>query len=361
MVVPMVSLFELSHAVELLDGAASPAVVDRGLRAAGLTRKMLHGRPGFLPYIVEAILVEHVARALGDPLLGARLGASYDYGAYDAYARYVLGAKDLRTALDRGARAFPLIHPGCEVVLRRQGEHLLAGRTSGLGSVLGVRHLDDGSLTIIGQLVGHFLGPDWLPDWVEVVGHDPRRAVLMADLLGVPVRDGAEMAAVAVRLSDLDTPNPRPPAATDIVGFADRPGLMGHAPPETVGDSVRCVLGVQLQTGALSEDGVAHRLGLGRRTLQRALQSEGTSFREVKAGVIEARARTLLAETHLDIEAIARALGYDEPNSFRRAFRNWTGQTPSAYRATLRDGAPKGGRVSRAPRRGRPSEARGRS
>jgi AraC-like DNA-binding protein len=342
MVVPMVSLFELSHAVALLDAAASPLVVDRGLRAAGLSRKMLRGKRGFLPYTVEAVLVEHVARALGDPLLGARLGGSYDYGAYDAYARYVLGAGTLRAALERGARAFPLIHPGCEVVLRAQGEHLLVGRTSGMGSLVGAQHLDDAALPIIGQLLGHFLGPDWRPDWVETVGHGPRRADDIADLLGVQVRRADAIPAVAVRLRDLDTPNPHLLAANEAVGFADLPVLMGHAPPETVADTVRCVLVVQFGTGDLSEDCVARQLGMGRRTLQRALQSEGTSFRKVKARVIEGRARRLLAETQLDIEAIARALGYDEPNSFRRAFRGWTGLTPNAFRAGLGQGAPSG-------------------
>lgn len=49
MVVPMVSLVELSHAVHLLDAAAAPAIVDRALRAAGLSRKMLRSERGFLP------------------------------------------------------------------------------------------------------------------------------------------------------------------------------------------------------------------------------------------------------------------------------------------------------------------------
>jgi AraC-like DNA-binding protein len=286
------------------------------------------------------MLVEQVARVLGDPLLGVRLGRSFDYGAYEAYARYVLGGKDLRAALERGVRAFPIIHPGCEVVLRDRGEHLLVGRMSGLAGVVGHRHLDDAALPIIVQLLGHFLGPDWLPDWVEAVGDSPRLADDIAHLLGVPVRERAAFPAVALRVRDLDTPNPHPLTANDVVSFSDLPFLMGHAPPETVAETVRCLLGVRFSTGDLSEESVARQLGMGRRTLQRALQSEGTSFRRVKALVVEARARTLLAETQLDIEDIARALGYDEPNSFRRAFRSWTGLTPNSFRAGLRNGAP---------------------
>lgn len=70
MVVAMVSLVELSHTVALLDDAASPALVARGLREAGLGRRMLRGEAGCLPCALEAIVVEQVARALGDPSLG---------------------------------------------------------------------------------------------------------------------------------------------------------------------------------------------------------------------------------------------------------------------------------------------------
>lgn len=331
MPVPLVRLVDLSHAVALRADASSPVMVDRALRAAGLSRKMLDGQTGFLPYSVEAVLVEHVARALGDPLLGARLGSSYDYRAHDAYARHVLGAPDLRCALDRGARAFALIHPGCKVVLRTAGDHLRVGRTSGLGGVVGARHLDDAALPIIGQPLGHFLGPDWRPDWVETVAASPRHADAIADLFGMPVRQGAAIPAVAVRLSDLDTPNPRLPTAADIVSLADLPGLLGYTPPETTADTVRYLLGIQIGTGPVSEDGVARQLGMGRRTLQGALQSDGTSFRRPKAEVIEARARTLLRETQLADEAIAQALGFTEPNSFGRAFRGWTGLTPNDF------------------------------
>ncbi len=86
----------------------------------------------------------------------------------------------------------------------------------------------------------------------------------------------------------------------------------------------------------LTEEAVAGRLALGRRTLQRALKAEATSFREIKARFLDARARVLLAESDLDLSTIARTLGYDEPRSFRRAFQSRTGLTPGAYRAALR-------------------------
>jgi AraC-like DNA-binding protein len=72
---------------------------------------------------------------------------------------------------------------------------------------------------------------------------------------------------------------------------------------------------------------------MGRRKLQRVLKAEGTSFRDIRERFLETRARALLAEPNLTIQEIAHSLGYSEVNSFRRAFRQWTGLSPNAYRS----------------------------
>ncbi|KUJ76877.1 hypothetical protein AVO45_10310 [Ruegeria marisrubri] len=332
----MVNLVEFAHVLDLLDGIASPAIVNRALQAEGLRRNAFDPDGGFLPYDLEARVIEHVARAIGDATLGTRLAQQFDYATYDAYARYVLGAKDLEGALSRGRRAFGLTHPGSEILLHRQERHLLVGRRTQLNSVKGHRHLDDGAILIIGGVIRHFLGPDWRPAWIEATGTDGISTTYLQETIGAPVRAGAQMPALAIPESDLSTPNPSPPGARQRVGFTELPSLMRVDPPETMAAAVEQVLRTQFVLGDLSEEGVASRLSLSRRSLQRALKTEATSFREVKARFLEQRARALLAETDLDIPTIARALGYDEPHSFRRAFRAWTGLTPHAYRLAVR-------------------------
>jgi AraC-like DNA-binding protein len=80
-----------------------------------------------------------------------------------------------------------------------------------------------------------------------------------------------------------------------------------------------------------SVDSVAERAGIGLRTLQRRLQSEGASFRDIRSLVLRKRAQALLTETSLSVSDIAAALGFDEVNSFRRAFLDWTGFTPTEF------------------------------
>jgi AraC-like DNA-binding protein len=337
MTLSLVNTVEFAHLIDLLDEVASPTVVNRALEAADITRSLVSETRGFVPYRLEAGVIEHVARSIGDPYLGARIAPQFEYSAYAAYARYVLCARDLGTALKRGRDAFPLIQVGSEIVLQEDGDLLLAGRRSRISNVVGHHHLDDGGLFIFVRLIRHFLGAEWRPAWVGATGNGDKRLQYLEDKIGALVRGGAEMPFVALEAGALGTPNPRPPNPHDIVTLSDLPVLMGVIPPRTMTNIVEQTIQSRITIGDASEDDVAACLSVGRRTLQRGLQKEGTSFREIKVRVIERRARTLLTETDLNVATIARSLGYEEPKSFQRAFRKWTGLSPHAYRKVRSD------------------------
>ena len=76
------------------------------------------------------------------------------------------------------------------------------------------------------------------------------------------------------------------------------------------------------------------------RTLQRRLQRELVSYQDILNETRLALARNYLSRSTLTASEIAFLLGYDDPNSFYRAFAAWTGQTPGSLRA---GGAPASG------------------
>lgn len=77
---------------------------------------------------------------------------------------------------------------------------------------------------------------------------------------------------------------------------------------------------------------VASCLFMSGRTLKRKLGERGTSFQQLLDEVRYRHALQLLDNPDLDIQQIATALGYQDPPSFTRAFRRWSGQSPSAAR-----------------------------
>jgi AraC-like DNA-binding protein len=333
MSIPMVNLIEFEHVAAVLDRAAGPQIVDRSLRAVGMRRKLLTAEPGFVPYAIEAAFIEAVARALGERQLGVRLGLAFDYAAYRSYARYIVGASNLAAAIARGERAQSLLHPGSNLVLRESGKHLVVGFNSGLRSVVGGQQIDQAAIPVLISAARHFLGPTWVPDWIEMTDCEQKHLSDFEDIIGTPIRSGAQIPALAIRMSDLLVPNPAIPKPEDAVMFSDLPVLLAVRHLVTAEDAVKEALRTQFVLGDLSEEAVSERLLMGPRKMRRVLKAEGTSFREIREQFLDERARLLLADTDLSIAEIARSLGYSEPNNFRRAFRNWTGLSPREYRA----------------------------
>ena len=100
-------------------------------------------------------------------------------------------------------------------------------------------------------------------------------------------------------------------------------------------ERVRACLSEMLASGHYAKSEVASRLAVSSRTLQRRLQQEDTTFQAVLDELREELARHYLSNSEYTSAQIAFLLGYEEPNSFFRAFRGWTGQTPESLRTQL--------------------------
>jgi AraC-like DNA-binding protein len=77
---------------------------------------------------------------------------------------------------------------------------------------------------------------------------------------------------------------------------------------------------------------VAAALRVSPRTLRRRLAASGLTFSELTQKARCERALLLLRSSELSLEDVAERLGYSTLSNFVRAFRKWTGVTPSAYR-----------------------------
>jgi AraC-like DNA-binding protein len=101
----------------------------------------------------------------------------------------------------------------------------------------------------------------------------------------------------------------------------------------TTAKRVRAALLEGLPSGLVTMQAIAGKLGTSKRTLQRRIEAEETSFQQILKETREALARHYLQKTSLPAAEISFLLGFDEPNSFYRAFRTWTGMTPESVRA----------------------------
>lgn len=101
-------------------------------------------------------------------------------------------------------------------------------------------------------------------------------------------------------------------------------------------EQVRLAIQQKLTGRRPTIEDIAGCLHISSRTLQRRLQDEGASFQGILEGARHQLARQYLNNPVLELNEAAYLLGYEDGNSFVRAFRTWEGVPPARWREQQR-------------------------
>lgn len=100
----------------------------------------------------------------------------------------------------------------------------------------------------------------------------------------------------------------------------------------TTVERVRAVLVEALPSGQSNIEYVAEKLAMSKRTLQRKLTAEKVTYQSVLQSVRTDLADHYLEKSDISLGEISFLLGFNESNSFIRAFSSWKGMSPGSYR-----------------------------
>jgi AraC-like DNA-binding protein len=171
---------------------------------------------------------------------------------------------------------------------------------------------------------------------VELARPLARRA-LYESHFGCPVRFGVRRNLLVFRSADLDLPFATYNAELlEMLGPQLDQEVARRKKGRSVSEKVKWIVARSLEKGQLDIVDIARELGLGSRTLQRRIAEEGTTFRSLVDDTRREMARRYLGQPSLALGETAFLLGYEDPNSFFRAFSRWEGRTPAAWRASRR-------------------------
>ncbi|TBL78933.1 helix-turn-helix transcriptional regulator [Paenibacillus thalictri] len=150
---------------------------------------------------------------------------------------------------------------------------------------------------------------------------------------GCPIRIGATANRLTLHRSDLDRPfvSYNKELLEILTPVLDQ--TLDEHRSRSIPEVVKWILKRSLSRGRLDIRDVASELGMSDRTLQRRLTEEGATFKQLLTQARHEQAREYLANPKLEIKEVAFLIGYEDQNSFYRAFRLWEGDTPAHWRS----------------------------
>jgi AraC-like DNA-binding protein len=167
--------------------------------------------------------------------------------------------------------------------------------------------------------------------------HPPRfEAAAYERHFGCPVRFNAPHNGLRLSRGALDTPLPGGNAQRQAYfsSIAERYECEALATGSLV-ERVQLLFMQRMAFGEPSVDDIASLLAMSRRTLQRRLLEESSNWRDATDAVRLRVAGRELANAARPLHEVALLTGYADTRAFLRAFRRWTGLTPTQYRDTL--------------------------
>lgn len=149
---------------------------------------------------------------------------------------------------------------------------------------------------------------------------------------GAPVRYGASTDSFELARGVAALPMRAPDAGlSSVLERVLEQSVQALGPLDMLTDVKACIAR-RLRRGAPSLEEIAAELRTSRRTLQRRLQEDGARFSDLVTDVQRELSAAYLRNRDLSVGEIAYLVGFEDRTSFHRAYRRWTGETPSEAR-----------------------------
>jgi AraC-like DNA-binding protein len=162
----------------------------------------------------------------------------------------------------------------------------------------------------------------------------PRDASPYQAFFGCPVSFGADANRLQIGVAEAD--HALPTGNRDVAALHDRVLVeqLARLDKKDVMARFRASVLERMTSGDLSEENLARDLHMSRRSLQRRLAEAEATYQSLVDETRRDMALRYLADPDKSATDIAFLLGYSQQSAFTRAFRRWTGNSPSAYRSS---------------------------
>ncbi len=271
-------------------------------------------------------------QSVNDPGMGLKLAKLWHPSYLSSLGYAWLASSTLYTALNRLTRYVRIINDAISVSLEEVGENLVI-TISSENREYPHFYQDDSSSAILLSMCRVNYGEELNP--VSVSFKHASSSATSGDyfsLFRCPVEFGAKSNQVVLSLDavnkKLASSNPQLAQLNDQVMINYLAGL----DKEDIIHQVKTAILDQLPSGNVTDDKISEAVYTSKRSLQRKLNGQGTTFKHILTEVRKDLALKYIHDRKLTLTEISFMLGFSEMSSFSRAFKRWTGESPKEFR-----------------------------
>lgn len=273
----------------------------------------------------------HAAAALtNDDCFGLRMGEAYCSNTLKVLALAALSSETIGQGVKRVMRYFPVFSTQVQMYSVEDEQHLTvyfqpkgAPHPLHMEALVAQCHkiwqaLDVGSMSLVLE--------------TRLIGDHDRSRSQCEKLFGKRLRLGAKRISVRLNRQMLSTPLPEADAFLRKRLDASLEDMLSDMPNVEFAEQVKQRIRILVAEREVSEELVATPFNMSPRHLRRKLSETQTTYEKLLDEVRMELAIRLIQDGKLNLGRIAFELGFLDPSSFTRAFRRWTGMSPTAFR-----------------------------
>lgn len=284
-------------------------------------------------------LYRGIAEASSDPGFGLKLGTEERVERYDPIKIAALSARSFRDAVERLARYKQLTCPE-EIRLVERGNECAVQFVWLLAHETEPPLLVDVCFAWILGIGRRGTGRPLNPKRVELERASTHRDMYEAHFHS-PVKFKSDRNALVFGKADIELPFVTHNAELlAIVAPQLEAELTQQLAQNTLSEQAKAVLKRLLAGQRPAIQDLARELHLSTRTLQRRLTEQGITFQRLLEEARRELARHYLLHSSVELSETAYLLGYEDANSFFRAFHHWEGTSPGQWRVLRRNSHP---------------------
>ncbi|MDK1373688.1 MULTISPECIES: AraC family transcriptional regulator [unclassified Sinorhizobium] len=287
----------------------------------GISPNVFQNADGWLPRAECFRMANELANVAGDPFAGAHVGFMTELCDLGVWGQSVLAAENVAAACALATANAPTIHRGSEVRL------LAEGKTARIVFRFADRYEFDprqfifGSLAVLRKVPLMAGEPSGIR--VRLTASKTQGIQALEEFLGSNIELGCEHDMIEFDRELLELP---------LKHATNRPSKVTIALNTTV-EAAKLLSSRLCDDQELKLAALARSVGVSTRTLQRRLKFCGVDFEELLDETRRSEAIRLICEGVHSMTEIGFRVGYSDPAHFTRAFKRWTGMSPSGFRA----------------------------